>query len=272
MKKKLLLMGVCICILILIFARNIYVQINQDKEVNKPNNQENIQITTNKMTIQEAYRLAGYLGISNGKLEEAFGLSEENSESDNSKSEETATLEGNLKYGQSMELLVNVCEEYNIEKSEVLNKLSFDLAGKSENSVILTEEFLDLYETILAVIPKDKKPVTEKTLFVLGNPDDTTEGKSDSLVTDGGTYSFGGAISYDGYYSNGVLNLTTDKENDTATEDENIIDNTQTKDSDVQEDNSKNFGKVFQAKDYTFSKIVVMASGEHIIYIKGRLE
>ncbi len=283
MKKKLWLMGICITVLVILFARNIYKQLNSDKEPGTSGQNTVIQ-EDSEMTVKEALRLLGFLGISEADLRSAAGLNVETGQSETAlqdgEKDQTGTGEGSvaqevsyLKTSEGLKLLKTVCDKLNMKQADVMDKLSFDLDALPDNRVMSAEEFLNLYESILAVMPKETVPVTEKTLFILGNPAGSASGQADAVVTDQGNFTYKDTVNYDNLYTRGVLNFVkekkdTDQENNTGgqiPEEENPPDKSSDGQTLVKDG-------LFEGKDYIDCKVVVMVSGTRLVYVKDILD
>ena len=260
MKRKLWLMGICISILIFIFAKNIYNQLNQDKGSEKEG-QETVLRNGNLMTVSEAFRLTGFLGIGEEALLEAVGMT---------KPEDKAE-EAFLSFKECRSILDLVCHELDINEPEVINKLAFDLKDGEDNQEVLAEEYLNLYESILLVLPKDSVPVTEKTMFVIGKPKDSDPDSETTMITDQGTYQYQNVTSYDSLYQQGALNL-----NNTGTEGNQAEETKDDQSTEVEEEQKKpSDGQTFVQdnqfllKNYIDRKIVAMVSGSNLVYVKA---
>ena len=255
MKKKLIIMGICISILILVFAGSIYRRINVDKGSNKnPDKQEIILRVGDMITVDESLRLLGFLGISEDKLQEVVTTNEENKEqqaesdvkqidkvenpTDTVENPTNTTGLNYLTFGECTSLLEIVCKELNADASKITKSLTFAIQDEEVDKVVLTEEFLILYESILGELPTDSSTVVEKDMFILGNPNDTTATTNDKavMVTDQGNYTYGTATSYDRLYTNET------------------------------EDN------LFHLEDYIDTKITAMVCGSELVYVKNVLD
>ncbi|QHQ61154.1 hypothetical protein Ana3638_10540 [Anaerocolumna sedimenticola] len=240
MKKKLWLMGICICLLILIFAKNIYKQLNQDKEsVTMGPQQETVLDDKGGITVKEALRLLGYLGVMNEQTGEELITEKE---------------EEYFNYNDGRTTLTEVCNELSIQENDVTKKLSFDLPGGADSKVMTEKEFLNLYESILAALPKDKKPVTETTMFILGKQTNQGTGSEDVIVTDQGHFIYTDAKSYEDLYTNGILNPINKNTGDNTVE---------TSDDEP--------GILFQPENYIDCKVMAYVSGNKLVYVKDIL-
>lgn len=238
MKKKLIIMGICISILILVFAGNIYRRINLDKvqEVNQ-NKQEIILRVGDMITVDESLRLLGFLEIGEDKLQEVVTTNQENKEQQSEPLVEqtNSTGENYLTFGECTSLLEIVCKELNAKSATITKNLTFAIQDEQVNKVVLTEEFLNLYESIIGELPTESSPVVEKEMFILGSPNNTTTATNDQavMVTDQGNYTYDTATSYDRFYTNET------------------------------EDN------LFHLEDYIDTKISGVVCGSELVYVKS---
>ncbi len=239
MKKKLIIMGICVLALIVVFARNIYKRVNGDKEQNQAE-QEMILRVGDMMTIEESLNLLGYLGVKEDELNKAINATQDNSllqsEAEVNQKDKDIVEENYLLFGDCLSLLTVVCKELELESNTIVKDLSFDLEAEPANMAVLTEEFLSLYESILAEIPTESVPVVEKTMFILGSPNNSdSPGVSNEeavMVTDQGNYTYENAASYERFYTN------------------------ETGDN------------LFRLEDYVDCKISAMVCGSKLVYVK----
>lgn len=235
MKKKLILMGACVAILCFIFIGNVIRKIGL-------HNNDVILREGDMITVEESIEMLRFLGIEEDKLNTAV------------------TNNQFLRFGQSREFLQIVSETLGFSEASIVNELSFSLMEEPENKAMLTEEFLDIYESILSQYKDGTVPVTETTLFVLGAP---LKSPSDQLIiTDMGEYNYQYAKSYNTHYKNGILNFKRRLLEQENNSDSNII-------KEIKEEQQENS---FQPSDYIDHKITALTCGEHIVYIKEILE
>jgi stage II sporulation protein D len=316
MKKKLILMGICICAFITIFAVNIYKQLHQDVDTFTPN--ETVTLRDGDMiSDRESLRLLGYLEISVKNLEDAIGYqdktkdsNENNDNSENNVNNDNAETTNNNTDGSEYDSAMNtdlttgddtqvdltndnlnenvnekndsindtinnsndyldfreckllldvVIKELNLDASKVKNQLSYDIDSEPANKKVLLSEFLNLYESIIKLIPKETVPVHEKTMFVLGSPKESSNTSDDTaykMVTDQGEFTYKNATNYDKLYSEGVLQMS----NDTTTESVEDDINDQVADNNL-----------FVLDEYIDCKISALVFGSEIIYVKDTL-
>ncbi|MDF2473169.1 MAG: putative rane protein [Anaerocolumna sp.] len=239
MKKKLILMGACAAILIILFAGNVI------RKIADPDKSQLILREGDMITVEESIQLLRFLGVDEAKMEETM--------------KETMDQNLYLNFGQSIELLQMVSDTLGFATDSIINKLSFSLMEEPENKAVLTEEFLDMYEGILSQYQEGTAPVTETTFFVLGAP--TSAAKDEVMITDKGEYTYEYAKGYESFYENGILNFKRDlleRENNPESKEENALEE--------QQDNS------VQLSDYIDHPVTALISGEHIVYMKEILE
>jgi stage II sporulation protein D len=263
MKRKLWLMGICIGILIFIFAKNIYTQLNQDKGSDK-GGPETVLRKGNLMTVSEALRLAGFLGLGEDALWEAAGMTKPADKSEDSF----------LSFKECRGILDLICSELSINEPEVISKLNFDLKAGEGTQEVLAEEYLNLYESILSVLPKDSVPVKEKALFVIGKPKDSEPDSETTMITDQGTYKYQKVTSYDSLYHQGVLVFTGIGTEGNQTEEAKDNQSTGVEDKQDKQSDGETFvqDNQFLLKNYMDHKIIAMVSGSNLVYVKGVAE
>lgn len=266
MKKKLMIMGVCIIVLLLFFAGNLFKRLS-----GRDTSDGSVILRDGDMiTVNETFDLLKFLGIDTNGISEILGLPKEYSEN-KSKLKEVNT-EDNIKYlkfGQCLSLLKLAASELGLETDAIIHNLSFDLKSGPTNKAVLTVEFLNLYECILAELPEGTSPISEKKLFILGNPNNPSlsEGGEDknTMVTDQGNYSYLSGKNYEEFYEDGDLKIeTADK---TKSSQENSNKKRKEKSSgELFADN------VFQLENYIDYSVTALVSGSNLVYIKEVLE
>ncbi|HWT76500.1 MAG TPA: SpoIID/LytB domain-containing protein [Mobilitalea sp.] len=204
-KRKLMLIGICIAIIVVVFTINVMRKVQEDKQegILKDTVKENV------ITRAEAYRLLSYLEYNKAEREALpLGITYADSKmSDWYDSYVNAVwkmglIEGNitiapkaaLTYGDCKQLIDNLIIK-SPEYQSVYEGLSFDFSKAEEDMLI--PQFLEIYQALLSAIPKDELRVTEETLFVLGR--EVTEDGIDRMVTDQGKYYYQDAKSYEEY-------------------------------------------------------------------------
>lgn len=204
-KRKLILIGICIVIIFVVFTVNVMRKVQEDKDSEILNNTG----VENVITRAEAFRLLSYLSY--GKTErEAIPMGityTDDHMSDWYDSYVNAVwkmglIEGNvtvapieaLTYGDCKELIDHFIIK-NPEYQTVYEGLSFDFSYADKDMQIA--DFLELYQSLLAIVPKEEQRMTEETLFVLGQ--EVTEDGIDRMVTDQGKYYYLNAKGYEEY-------------------------------------------------------------------------
>lgn len=221
MKKKLWLLGICAAALVIIFVGSV-IKKSSENTYNSDKKSEQADIIPRDgetMKEEEAIKLLSYLGIDKDKL---LGEGE---------------ASGVLTFGKASTFLKDIAGTLDIKEEEITDKLSFPLITEEADKAILTAEFLELYETLLNSIPKDKGTISEESLYILAGSvvDDRTV-----AVTDGGNFSCSNIVSYEEFYQKDKL--TGSKEA---------------------------VSLAFQPKDYEDKSVTAYIKGNEIIYIKG---
>lgn len=272
MKKKLWLMGFCIGILLIIFGKNIYNRLKEDKEPDRVK-QDITNLSENLMITGEALRLLKFLGLNEEQLIEKLDIEKEQPIAD----------EPCLTFGILRTVLDFVCTELNLDKQSIVSNLSFDIEKYAKNQSVHVEEFLNLYECLLKGFEEDKAPVKEMTMFVLGRPEDTKKNSEQTLVTDQGNYTYTDVVNYDAFYTDGVLKfiassdssgkdlekLTDNEEGDNQTE------KTENRSGKTENDSKDGTAFIkdnkFKLEDYVDRTIIAYVSGASIVYVKDSL-
>lgn len=202
-KKKLILIGVCIVIVISIFAINVIRQIKSDKvdDGREEFVQENI------ISKGEAYRLLSYLKY-NKNSRESLPLDiiyqEENMsgwyDSYVNAVWKMGLIDKNIRVSPKEALTYGECkviiDKLIIEEpwlQTVYDNLSYDFINASE--IMKLSDFLELYESILTKVPEEKRLVKEQSLFVLGSEGSDKDIKR--MVTDQGRYYYNHTMTYE---------------------------------------------------------------------------
>lgn len=254
MKKKLMIMGICIIVLFLFFLGNLFKRLLGDDTPDS-----NVILRDGDMiTVKETFDLLSFLGTDTNAISEILGLPQDNSKNhtDSTKSDRNTQY---LKFGQCLSLLKLIASDLGLETGSIIHNLSFDFQSQPTNKVVLTIEFLNLYESIIKELPEGTSPVTEKKLFILGNPNNPSyyEGEEVKaiMVTDQGNYSFNTSKSYEEFYKDGVLNISPEKEDSKKKRKE--------KSSDELLADHK-----FQLEKYIDYPVTAFVSGTNLVYIK----
>jgi len=271
MKKKLIMIGICAIILLIVFAKNIFIRMNLDKKDNQTD-KEMILREGEMITAQESLRLLGYLGIDEDELKQVVNTN------------------NYLEFEECRSLIKIVSTDLEVESDAITKNLSYNIQEEMANKAVLTEEFLNLYEGILAALPTESAPVLEKTMFILGSPNNTaTTSKSEEvMVTDQGNYTYEDSTSYDRFYTDGILNLENEK---LQTTDEQQADEKQQADDEQQANEEEQATKkqqpntvddlseklvtsednLFHLEEYTDCKVSAIVCGTKLVYVKDVL-
>jgi stage II sporulation protein D len=191
-KRKLILIGICVIIVIAVFAVNVIRGVNEEKELQDMTVQEKV------ITRAEAYRLLSYLEYDRGERE---SLERGITYSGNAEAGwydpyvnavwKMGLIESSITVAPTEALSYGTCKEYidklitkKPELQRVYDGLSFDF-GKADAKMD-AEDFIELYKALIALLPQEEQKITEETLFVLGTEAD--EQGTDRLVTDTGKF------------------------------------------------------------------------------------
>lgn len=203
-KKKLILMGICLAIILVVLTVNVY------KKIRKGNASESVNsvVTENVMTRAEAYRLLSYLEYDR-KERKAIPTGIEYLKKNMSGWYDTyvnavwkmGLIEGKVTVSPQKALTYGACKELidkliidHPEYQTIYAKLSFDFI-KAEKAM-QTKDFLELYKAILR-IPNENTKVKEMTLFVLGKEVSKEEG--DRIITDQGKFYYDQTKNYEDF-------------------------------------------------------------------------
>lgn len=273
MKKKLILIGICLAIIVVVFTVNVIRRMQQG-----PKQDEADQVREEVISRAEAYRLLSYLeydrtqrlalpqkisyaspdmsGWYDSYVNAAWkmGLIEENI---------VKTPKAALTYA-ACKVMIDKLIMAHPEYQDIYSGLSFDFMKAEEDMLIV--DFLELYQAILSAIPKEDNPIVEETLFVLGR--ELSEDGKERMVTDQGKYYYQEAKNYEKQYE-GLL-----KENTHET-DSNLDETKETSQKDSQEamgdniisDEAKMITVDMIVKQYQDKGIKVLVRGQEIIYV-----
>ncbi len=201
-KKKLILIGICVAIILTILTVNVIrrMKMGDGTITGEPSVKENV------ITRAEAYRLLSYLeynkagrdGLSLGITYEASDMSDWYDRYVNAvwkmgliESKVSTTPKEALTYGECKEMM----DKLILSKPAVQGvyaSLSFDFINSEEDMLII--DFLELYDSIINLLPKERLLIKEKTLFVLDR--EVSEDGKDRVVTDLGRYYYQNARNY----------------------------------------------------------------------------
>jgi len=254
LKKKLILIGICVAIILIVFIVNVMRRMKVE-----PEKEPVVVVKENIITRGEAYRLLSYLDYDKASRDSLsidftyvnenmsdwydtyvnavwkMGLIENNV---------TITPKEALTYGSCKILIDNLI----LKKTEYQNVyagLSFEFTNAEEEMPI--KEFIELYEVILAATLQKENPIQKKTLFVLGR--EVSEDGKDRMVTDSGKYYYLNAKNYETYYKE------KDDQTKEALADGKIL------------AEAENISKESIANTFLDKGIHVLVRGQEIIYI-----
>ena len=205
-KKKLILIGICIGIIMIVFTVNVVRRMKDGNEGDK----DGLVVNENVISRAEAYRLLSFLAYDKSERESlSFGITyADESMSDWYDSYVNAVwkmglIEGSvstspketLTYGECKSLIDQLILKYP-RYQNIYAGLSFDFV-KADDKIALTE-FLELFEALLSVHPEGERRVKDKLLFVLGKEE--VDNGSGRMVTDQGKYYYQNAKNYENQY------------------------------------------------------------------------
>ena len=202
-KRKLILIGICVAIIIVVFTINVYQRINDDKQ----GNLEDAITKENIISRAEAYRLLSYLDYDKTERESMpIGITYADEKMSGwydtyvNAVWKMGLIEGSVTIAPKEALTYGTCKALidqiiikNPNFQAVYTGLSFDFMKAEEEMLI--SEFLEMYEAILAIIPEEEQVLKQETLLVLGR--EVTEDGKDRMVTDQGKYYYQNAKSYE---------------------------------------------------------------------------
>ena len=212
-KKKLILIGICIGIVIVVFTVNVIRGMKEQI----PTDPESTVVEVDGITRAEAYRLLSFLEYNRAERESlGMGITYEKEDMSGwydvyvNAVWKMGLIESNITGAPMEALTYGACKEMidklilkNPDYQTVYSGISFDFS-RSEKSMLL-REFLEMYEAILAAVPVDEQRIKEETLLVLGN--ESNEDGPLRMVTDQGKYYYDNAKSYENDYGTQKLDL-----------------------------------------------------------------
>lgn len=200
-KRKLMLMGICVGIIAIVLTVNVVRRVREDSPGG-----DNTAINENIMTRAEAYRLLSYLQY-NKSEREALNNNIQYSDEQMSGWYDTyvnalcsmGLIDSKVKESPKEALTYGYCKELtdklimkNPDYQAVYQNLSFEFTKADQDMQV--KDFLELYQAMLQVIPEKDRRVKEASLLVLGR--EVTEDGIDRMVTDQGKYYYQAAKSY----------------------------------------------------------------------------
>ncbi len=212
-KRKLILIGICIGIVIVVFTVNVIRGIKEEK----PEEPENTVVQTDQITQAEAFRLLSFLRYNKAERESlSMGITYENENMSGwydayiNAVWKMGLIESKIKRAPMEALTYGDCKEImdklilsNPEYQTVYSGITFDFTN-SEQPMKL-RDFLELYNAVIAATPLNEQRVKEETLFVLGN-EENGEGFP-RMVTDKGKFYYSDAKSYEKDFGTQKLDL-----------------------------------------------------------------
>ncbi len=258
-KRKLVLMGICIGIVLCVLTINII------REVQIDNNGGSVvkSVPENIITRAEAYRLLSYLDY-NQVEREAIPMGIDYSSNKMSGWYDTyinavwkmGLIGKEVKKNPSAALTYGECKDM-IDKlimtdpsyQTAYKKITFDFTSAKKDMQV--SDFLELYQGLLDSQPKEQRKIHEDTLLVLGR--DVSEDGKDRMVTNKGKYYYLNARSYEKYVNKS--NGSTSKPTPTTDEDMSGKD-------DLNKDQTKNMTDIYMNKG-----INVLVCDQELIYI-----
>jgi len=264
-KKKLILIGICIGIILVVFSVNV---IRRMKDGNQGDN-KGIVVKENVISRAEAYRLLSYLEYNKAERE-SLSIGIQYADEDMAGWYDTyvnavwkmGLIEGNvtvspkeaLTYGECKNLIDQFILKYP-RFQNIYTGLSFDFV-KADNNIPLTQ-FLELYEALLGILPEEERQVKDELLFVLGKEE--LDNGSNRMVTDKGKYYYTHAKSYEMQYKD--LQPMSQDEN---AKNQGVIEN-------VNDENEAVEAGIFGSKDlvelYLDKGIRAKVCGSEILYL-----
>ncbi len=271
-KRKLILMGICFAIIIIIFTVNVVRRINKNDTPDDTTPRGNIIIQS------EAYRLFSYLEYDKAKRE---ALPMEISYSDPGMSGwydtyvnaiwKMGLIEENITGSPSEALTYGMCkkmmDQLIIDKpklQDIYQKLSFDFLEYEDK--MLTSDFLELYDAILSILSSEDIPIQRKTIFVLGS--EVTDDGRERIVADTGRYYYDHARDYEAFFIQSPQEAEQTDDSDDTTKQGNAQE--EKKD---QKNNQKSGTTAFDITgeyikaSFTDQSIQVLVSGQEIISV-----
>jgi stage II sporulation protein D len=202
-KRKLILIGICIGIVVVVFTVNVIRGMKDDK-IGEP---ENEVVQVDGIAQAEAYRLLSFLEYNRAERESlAMGITYEKENMSGwydpyvNAVWKMGLIESKVLSSPMEALTYSACKEMidklilkNPDYQTVYSGISFDFAQAEQPIQLL--EFLELYETIIVTKPGKDQNITEEILLVLGS--EKTEDGTSRMVTDRGKYYYADAKSFE---------------------------------------------------------------------------
>lgn len=253
-KRKLILIGICLGIIIVVFTVNVIMKMKSDKDRVEQDGQNEAVISR-----AQAYHMLSYLGYNKERRD---SLSFEIVYSDPAMSGwydsyvnavyNMGLIENEIKADPREALSYGACKEL-IDRLIIKNpsfqaayeELTFDFSKADKN--MRPEDFLQLYEALCDCLPEGEDKPTYMSLLVLGR--ELSEDGRDRMVTDSGKYYYRNAQNYMDYFSDAKMGEASEGQ-------------------DTGKSYSTAIGESF-FDDFMDKGIRVLACDDEIIYIKG---
>lgn len=204
-KRKIILMLICVGIILIVLTVNVVRRLQDDQ----PDSPGERLVSENVITRAEAFRLLSYLEYDRAEREDiSFGITySEKQMSDWYDTYVNAVckmglIDSNVATSPKEVLTYGFCKELidklimnNPEYQAVYTGLSFEFTKADMEMQI--SDFLEIYQTLISVIPEEDKIIKEATLLVLG--EEATEDGQKRMVTDLGKYYYLDAKDYKKY-------------------------------------------------------------------------
>jgi len=254
LKRKLILIGICLGIIIVVFTVNVIMKMKSDTGRDEQDGQKEAVISR-----AQAFRMLSYLEYNKEQREAlSFGIVYSDPamsgwyDSYVNAVYNMGLIEKEVTVDPKEALSYSVCKEL-VDKLIIKNpsfqaayeELNFDFAKADKH--MRPEDFLQLYEALCDCLPEGEGGPTDMSLLVLGR--ELSEDGRDRMVTDSGKYYYRDAQNYMDYFADADTEDASDGQNAgknyTTAIGENFFD------------------------DFMDKAIKVLACDNEIIYIKG---
>ncbi len=212
-KRKLILIGICIGIVLVVFTVNV-IRGMKDTKQEEP---ESTVVQADGISQAEAFRLLSFLDYNRAERESlGIGITYVKEEMSGwydvyvNAVWKMGLIDSKIETAPTQALTYGKCKEFIdkliIKKPDyqgVYSGISFDFSKADQP--MLMDDFLELYEAVIAAIPLEEQSIKEKTLLVLGN-EENEEG-SFRMVTDLGKFYYENARSFENINGTQKLDL-----------------------------------------------------------------
>lgn len=205
-KRKLIIAGVCILIILGVLTANVIRRMLSEEEIS-----DNETLRENVISRAEAYRLLSYLEFDKAGRE-ALSVGIKYADDDMSDWYDSyvnaawkmGLIDENITVSPKESLTLGECKVM-IDRlitgrpvlQGVYEALSFDFL--KADSEMLISQFLELYNALLGLLPEDEKLTEDKVLFILDH--EISEDGKDRIVTDRGRYFYQNARDYGKFFN-----------------------------------------------------------------------